>query len=70
MEILGLKLVPNYRRGLDYEVYRDGKLVGFITFVWGYVRVSKYVRSNNSFRDFMKDSAPCLFQLGVTAGVS
>lgn len=47
MEILGLKLVPSYRKGLDYEVYRDGKLVGFITFVWGYVRVSKYVCSNN-----------------------
>lgn len=43
MEILGFKLLPSYVKGLDYEVYRDNKLVGFITFVWGYVKVSKYI---------------------------
>lgn len=47
MEVLGLQLVPNYTKGLDYVVYRDGKPVGFITFVWGYVRVSKYVHNED-----------------------
>lgn len=72
MEILGFKLLPNYVKGLDYEVYRNGKLVGFITFVWGYVKVSKYVRSYNGLtheevplesyyyweRDTMEDQYP------------
>ena len=47
MEILGLRLVPDYTKGLDYTVFKGNKVVGFITFVWGYVRVSKCVSSEN-----------------------
>lgn len=48
MKICGFTLEPDYTKGLDYTVRnRQGKAVGSISFVWGYVKVSRFVYTSN-----------------------